>query len=98
MNSAVATPDLWDQIALRLPAEDARKTQEREQSARGWLSWLTGVDGRMALARPLGAVAVAAGAVAVAALAEPHAEQPRCQKVIRSKGTLVRNMGRFLRI
>ncbi|NQZ97339.1 MAG: hypothetical protein HRU01_12575 [Myxococcales bacterium] len=79
LDSAVATPDLWDPIALRLPAEDARKTQEREQSARGWLSWLTGVDGRMALARPLGAVAVAAvAALAVArwwAVPEPSFAQ-----------------------
>ena len=43
-------PDLWDQIALRLPAIDARKS-DAVPAARGRLSWL---------ARPAGVLAAAA--------------------------------------
>jgi anti-sigma factor RsiW len=59
-----AAPDLWDRIALRLPAEDARRA---EAAARG-----TGVA---AWWRPLGALA--AGAAAVAALYFGLAPAPR---------------------
>jgi anti-sigma-K factor RskA len=50
-------PELWDRIALRLPAEDARReAAETERGAAGSFGWW----------RPLGA---AAAALAVAALA-----------------------------
>ena len=58
-----AMPDLWDGIALRLPAIDAERAEAEADPAReGWLSWLM---------RPAGAslaAAVAATALAVAAL------------------------------
>jgi len=61
-----AAPDLWEQIALRLPAIDARKSEAaRAQAARGRLSWLV---------RPAGALAAAA-ALAVALL-WPEAPEP----------------------
>ena len=45
------TPDLWDGIALRLPAQDARR---REIEAAPSAGWATGL-------RPVGAVVAAAG-------------------------------------
>lgn len=55
-DAVAATPDLWDSIALGLPAADARRT-EAETSAGGLGWWI----------KPLGAVAATA-AVAVAFL------------------------------
>jgi anti-sigma factor RsiW len=67
-------PDLWEQIALRLPAIDARRDGDaREQAARGWLSWL---------ARPAGAL-VAAGAAAALAVALLWPEAPEPGRVVR---------------
>ncbi len=64
--SAPSAPDLWDAIALRLPAADA----EREApAAAGWLGWPW---------RPLAAGAALAAGVAVVAvglLREPDAAQ-----------------------
>jgi hypothetical protein len=45
-------PDLWDGIALRLPAVDARRGEATAVEAAGWGGWL----------RPAGALAVAAAA------------------------------------
>lgn len=45
-----SAPDLWDGIALRLPAVDARRRDEPEAEATGWNGWL----------RPAGAFAAAA--------------------------------------
>ena len=49
-DGAADAPDLWDGIALRLPAVDARRGDIESESAPAWGSWL----------RPAGAVAVAA--------------------------------------
>ena len=69
-----AAPDLWEQIALRLPAIDARKSAAaRVKAARGRLSWLV---------RPAGALAAAAAAAALAvALLWPEA--PEAGRVVR---------------
>lgn len=47
---AAGEPDLWDGIALRLPAMDARRDEVETPATPGWEAWL----------RPAGAVAVAA--------------------------------------
>lgn len=60
--SAAGAPgvDLWDRIALRLPAEEARRAEALRRSRRRRRAWLVGA--------PLGA-AVAAGLAAFAILA-----------------------------
>ena len=58
VDAEVETPDLWDQIALRLPAEEVRRAAarlERESARRPWLRGL-----RWSRLVPLGAVAAAA--------------------------------------
>jgi anti-sigma factor RsiW len=53
-----ASPDLWDDIALRLPGLDAQREAASEPIRESWLAWLFG---------PAGAVlATAAAAVALA--------------------------------
>jgi anti-sigma factor RsiW len=52
------SPDLWDDIALRLPGLDARRDAEVEPARSGWLVWLFGPAGA--------ALATAAAAVALA--------------------------------
>jgi len=54
VEAGAAEPDFWDQIALRLPAEDARRAEERSTSKSSF--WWIG---------PAGAV-MAAGLVAIA--------------------------------
>jgi anti-sigma factor RsiW len=69
-----AAPDLWEQIALRLPAIDARKSPGAPtKAARARSSWLV---------RPAGALAAAAAAAALAvALLWPDA--PESGQVVR---------------
>ena len=63
-----AAPDLWEQIALRLPAIDARKSAAaRARAGRGRLSWPS---------RPVGALAAAAAAALAVALLWPEAPEP----------------------
>ena len=51
-------PDIWDDIALRLPGLDAQREAQVEPASPGWLAWLVG---------PLGAaLATAAAAVGLA--------------------------------
>jgi anti-sigma factor RsiW len=59
-------PDLWDRIALRLPAADARRAEVRRASdRRARRAWLVGA--------PLGAAAaVGLGAVVIVALGQPR--------------------------
>ena len=52
------SPDLWDDIALRLPALDAQRDAEVAPERSGWLAWLFGPAGA--------ALATAAAAVALA--------------------------------
>jgi anti-sigma-K factor RskA len=81
---AAAAPgaELWDRIALRLPAEDARRASAASEPARGWaLGW-----------RPLGAVAAALVIAAVAAqqwLTAPPAEQAGVVRWMDSRGRSV---------
>ena len=61
VDGEVETPDLWEQIALRLPAEEALRAEERaerEGRVSGWSSLLSGR--RWQRLAPLGAVAAAA--------------------------------------
>ncbi len=61
-------PDLWEQIALQLPAIDARKrAAARAAEGRGRLPWLV---------RPAGALAAAAAAALALTLLWPEAPEP----------------------
>jgi len=72
---AAPGPDLWDRIALRLPAADAERAEAREavrgRRRRRWL-----------LAAPLGAAAAAA-AVALAVFFGPSSPPPASVGVVR---------------
>lgn len=68
LDAESAAPDLWDDIALRLPALDAQRDDE-EPARAGWLGWLLGPPGA--------ALATAAAAVALAvAVFTPEAAGP----------------------
>lgn len=63
-------PDLWDDIALRLPGLDAQREAAPEPARGGWLGWLFGPAGA--------ALATAAAAVALAlAVYSPDVASPR---------------------
>jgi len=57
-DAAGPSPDLWDDIALRLPGLDAQRDADATPVRSGWLSWLFGPAGA--------ALATAAAAVALA--------------------------------
>ena len=72
LDAEAETPDLWDQIALRLPAEEARREAERSgaQSEPDWDTtaprWRRGFGKqsmRWALLSPIGAIVAAVVAV-----------------------------------
>lgn len=67
-------PDVWDAVALRLPALDARR---RTGHVRG------GLAGWLWLAKPLGAAAVTALVAAGALLSWPRPEPARAAPVVR---------------
>ncbi len=71
---AAPPADLWDRIAMRLPAADARRAEALERSRRRRRAWLVG--------GPLGA-AVAAGALALAILSGLPGEAERADGVVR---------------
>ena len=58
VDAEAETPDLWDQIALRLPAEEARRAEERERREPAWRTRLFGSRGRRLVS--LGTVVAAA--------------------------------------
>ena len=63
-DSQAETPDLWERIAMRLPAEDANRAvapSERERAASPWRRR----SSRWALLTPIGALAAAAVATLV---------------------------------
>ncbi len=63
-----ASPDLWDDIALRLPGLDAQREAAALPERSGWLVWLFGPAGA--------ALATAAAAVALAVAVYTPALQP----------------------
>jgi anti-sigma factor RsiW len=73
-----ATPDVWDALALRLPAEDARRAERGAAgAARAWGAreswWL----------KPVGALAVSAVLVAALLLGDLGSEPPAAGGVVR---------------
>jgi anti-sigma factor RsiW len=80
---AAPGPDLWDRIALRLPAADAqRESAASERVTPWWVGWL----------RPLGAAAAALAVAAVVAqqwLTAPALEQAGVVRWMDSRGRSV---------
>jgi anti-sigma-K factor RskA len=77
--AAAPGPELWDRIALRLPAADARREAAATERRLGWL-------------RPLGAAAAALAIAAVAAqqwLTAPALEQAGVVRWMDSRGRSV---------
>lgn len=76
--ASLEAPDLWDTLALRLPALDARRAEQGPAAAaRSW-----GVRESWWL-RPVGALAASVALVAALLLAVPGAEPPVSGGVVR---------------
>jgi anti-sigma factor RsiW len=72
-------PDLWDRIAQRLPAGDARRTEAEVQRPSRWMGWAGAGD----WLRPAGAVAAAAALLVAVYAGIFDAAAPQTVSVVR---------------